>query len=62
MAQLTRRGNGISAGYISGYKRDDLVQKLGRIEHAAPELLKKMWDDHCRYPLEAYEWELSSIC
>lgn len=62
MALLTKRGNGITAGYISNYKREDIVQKLGRIEHAAPELLKKMCDGHCRFPLEADEWELSSIC
>lgn len=62
MAQLTRRGNGITAGYISGYKREDLVQKLGRIEAAAPALLKKMCDEHCRFPMEADEYELPGIC
>lgn len=62
MAMLTRRGNGITAGFISGYKREDLVQKLGRIEAAAPALLEQMCDGHCRFPMEADEYELPGIC
>lgn len=63
MAILTRRSGGITNGFISGYKREELIQKLGRIEHAAPGLLEKMCDDHCRYPLEAEDsGELEGIC
>jgi len=62
MVRMTKRGHGITDGFVSGYKREDLVQKLGRIEHGAPELLKKMCDEHCRFPMEADEYELSGIC
>ena len=33
MAKLTRRtSRGITDGFLSNYKRDDLIQKLGHIE------------------------------
>lgn len=42
MSKLTsERVNGIKAGYWSAAKKDELVQKLGAIEHLAPRLLKK---------------------
>ena len=62
MALLTKRGSGLNTGFVSGYKREEMVQKLGRIEHAAPQLLKKLCDGNCRFPMEADEYELTEIC
>jgi len=62
MAKLTRRSLGICDGFISGYKRDELVQKLGNIEHRGEGLIRDICDHACRYPTEADPDELSTIC
>ena len=62
MPKLTRRGLGITEGFISGCKRDELIQKLGHIEHQGEQLARDICDHACRYPTEADPDELTTIC
>lgn len=62
MPKLTKRSLGICDGFISKYKRDDIIQKLGYIEHGAEAVAREMCDYGCRFPLEADEDELATIC
>ena len=62
MPKLTRRGLGITDGFASGYKRDELIQKLGNIEYRGQELAGDICDHVCRYPGEADPEEMDSIC
>ena len=62
MAKLTRRSLGISDGFISGYKKDEIVQKLGHIEHSGTQVASDICDHCCRYPKEADPDELTTIC
>lgn len=62
MARLTRRSSGITDGFISGYNRDDLIQKLGHIEHRAEDLVGQICDHYCRHREEANELGLEFIC
>lgn len=41
MRLTSERVNGIKTGYWSPEKKEELVQKLGAIEHKAPDLLKR---------------------
>ena len=51
MSKLTgERVNGIKTGYWSPSKKDDLVQKLGAIEHKAHELKIEICVYACRFP------------
>lgn len=62
MAKLTKRSLGLTDGYASNYKRDDLIQKLGRLEYAGSQIVQEMCDYGCRFPQEADAYELDSIC
>lgn len=62
MAKLTRRSLDLVEGFESDKSRNQLVQKLGFIEHRAEDILSDMCDYGCRFPLEADEDELSGIC
>ena len=62
MAKLTKRGMGILDGFVSNYRKDELVQKLGAIEHRGEQLTSDICDHVCRYPIEADEDELPTIC
>lgn len=62
MARLTRRGSGITDGFVSWYERDELVQKLGLIEHKAEDLIGKVCDHYCRNREDADELGLEYIC
>lgn len=63
MKLTSERANGIKTGYWSAAKKDDLVQKLGRIEHGAPALLDSVCDDCCRFPREITDQEtLDALC
>lgn len=62
MAKLTKRSLGLTDGYSSSYKRDDLIQKLGQLEYAGSQIAQEMCDFGCRYPMEADAYELDSIC
>lgn len=62
MARLTKRSSGIADGFCSNYKRDDLIQKLGHIEHHAEDLIGQICDNYCRHREEATELGLEFIC
>lgn len=64
MAKLTRRtSRGITDGFLSNYKRDDLIQKLGHIEYGCEELAERICDGVCRFREEAEDqMEMDSIC
>ena len=62
MPKLTRRGLGITDGFASGYKRDDLIQKLGHIEYQGEQLVGGICDHVCRYMVDAEPEEMDSIC
>lgn len=62
MARLTRSGSGITDGYVSGYRRDDLIQKLGAIERHAEDLVGQMCDSYCKHREDAEEFGLEFIC
>lgn len=61
MARLTKRSSGIADGYISGYRRDDLIQKLGAIEHGFDSMAEKICDCYCRHREDAEEFGLEFI-
>lgn len=62
MPKLTKRSLGITDGYSSNYKRDELVQKLGAIEHRGVNIAQNICDHVCRYPNEADDYEMDSLC
>ncbi len=62
MERLTRSSSGITDGYCSNYRRDDLIQKLGHIEHHAEHLIGQMCDRYCRYREDANELGLEFVC
>ena len=64
MAKLTRRPRrGISDGFISGYKREDLIQKLGALEYGGEQLMEQVCDGVCRFREETEDpMEMDSIC
>ena len=62
MARLTKRSSGITDGYISGYKRDELIQKLGAIEHGFDSLAENICDHYCQHRADAEEFGLEFIC
>lgn len=51
MMLTSERVNGIKTGYWTVAKKDELVQKLGAIEHKAPDLLSRC----CRYICGTHE-------
>lgn len=51
MAKLTSvRVNGIRSGYWSPAKKEELVQRLGDLEHRAPRMLNDLCGHYCKYP------------
>lgn len=51
MAKLTsQRVNGIRSGYWSPAKKEELVQRLGSLEHLGPDMLGDICDHCCKYP------------
>jgi len=62
VARLTRRSSGITDGYASNYRRDDLIQKLGQIEHRSEDYIGQMCERYCRHREEANEIGLEFIC
>ena len=51
MEKLTsERRNGIKTGYWSPKTKEEVVQKLGAIEHRAGDLITQVCDDCCRHP------------
>lgn len=56
MEKLTsERRNGIKTGYWFPKTKEEVVQKLGAIEHRAEELIGQVCDECCRYPQEAQD-------
>lgn len=49
MKLTSERSNGIKTGYWSPARKDDLVQRLGAIEHEAPRLLQGTCIRRCPY-------------
>lgn len=47
MRLTSERCSGIKTGYWSTAKKEELVQKLGEIEHHAPRLIKTACDKKC---------------
>ena len=47
MKLTSERSNGIKTGYWSPARKDDLVQRLGAIEHKAPALLREICRKKC---------------
>lgn len=62
MPRLTRRSSGLGDGFVSDHKRDELIQKLGSIEHRSEDLIGQMCDHYCRHREEANEIGLEFIC
>lgn len=62
MARLTRRSNGITDGFVSGYKRDELLQKLGNIEHRSEPLAEQICESYCKHREDADEIGMEFIC
>ena len=62
MPKLTRRSSGITDGFLSNYRRDELIQKLGHIEYQAEDLIGQVCDNYCRHREEARELGLEFIC
>lgn len=62
MPKLTKRSLGIMDGFTSKYPKDDIIQKLGHIEHRGAQLAGDICDHCCRYPKEADPDELTTIC
>lgn len=63
MEKLTsERRNGIKTGYWSPKTKEEVVQKLGAIEHQAESLINRACDHICRFPDEADSDELPGIC
>lgn len=62
MPRLTKRSSGLTNGFCSNYRRDDLIQKLGHIEHSAEDLIGQVCDHYCRHREEADEIGLEFIC
>lgn len=63
MERMTHeRCSGIKRGYWSAKTKEEVVQKLGAIEHRADDLLGKICDYGCRFPYEADQEELDGIC
>lgn len=61
MKLTSERVNGIKAGYWSAAKKDELVQKLGAIEHLAPRLLKNTCIGVCLHSPED-DREQDEVC
>lgn len=56
MEKLTsERCNGIKSGYWSSKTKEEVVQKLGTIEHRAGDLITQVCDDCCRHPYETQD-------
>ena len=51
----SERCNGIKPGYWSPAKKDDLIQKLGRIEAEGPRLINETCDLLCHMQVNAAE-------
>lgn len=51
----SERCRGIKSGYWSPAKKDDLVQKLGRIEHDGPRHINAACDRLCHMQVNAAE-------
>ena len=63
MEQLTHeRRNGIRTGYWSPKTKEEIVQKLGVIEHQAEGLIGRACDDYCRMSVNADPEEFEQIC
>lgn len=63
MEKLTsERRNGIKTGYWSPKTKEEVVQKLGTIEHHGEGLINRACDHICRFPGEADPDELPGIC
>lgn len=62
MALLTKRSLGITDGFTSGYKRDDLIQKLGHIEHESEDLFGELCDTYCKFREELDQCDLADRC
>lgn len=50
MKLTSERCNGIKAGYWSPAKKDELIQRLGVIEHRSEHLIAQICDGLCRMP------------
>lgn len=58
MEKLTsERRNGIKTGYWSPKNKEEVVQKLGAIEHYAGDLITQVCDGCCRHPYEIEDRE-----
>lgn len=62
MAKMTKRSLSLTDGFVSDYGKREIVQKLGYIEHRGVELVSDVCDHCCRYPAEADNDELKTIC
>lgn len=63
MNKLTsERMSTTKGGYWSPSRKDDLVQKLGAIEHRAPALAADVCSQICQYPGKLTQEELEARC
>ena len=62
MARLTRSSTGITDGFCSNYRREELIQKLGHIEHKAEDLIGQMCEHYCLHREMADEIGLEYTC
>lgn len=63
MEKMTsERCNGIKKGYWSPKTKEEVVQKLGLVEHRGEDLINRACDHICRFPGEADPEELPGIC
>ena len=50
MKLTSKRCSDDVAGYRSTAKKDELVQRLGELEHQVPDMLDEICDKCCRWP------------
>lgn len=63
MAKLTSvRVNGIRGGYWSASKKEELVQRLGDLEHKAPRMLERLCDNYCKHAGQGNSEIVQKIC
>lgn len=61
MPKLTKRSMGLGMGYASRYKREDLIAKLGAIEHRGEAIIQEFCGK-CPRREGADPYELEDIC
>lgn len=62
MPKLTKRTSGLGDGFQSGYKRNELVLKLGTLEHEAPGMISEICTRYCKHPEQLDSSDLYDVC